>query len=84
MTTLEDKIPANQLNGFPFPIISRMLDEQYKQTGKADIGIFERQRTASTVEGGFDWHNTAEEPEFWQEVVRDRNFDMFFERYPMQ
>ena len=58
-----------------------MLEYQYKQLGKIDIAVFQKDRTKCNNNGGFHWATTIEGHEFWCDIIRRKNFDRFFERY---
>lgn len=79
---LENYIPKGELEGFPKEIISKMLDCQEEQLGKRDISVFEKYRTAGEARKGFVWSFTKEGRNFWNEVIRYKNFNLFFKRYP--
>jgi hypothetical protein len=79
---LENYEPKGQLIGFPKEIIARMLDCQEEQGTKRDVNVFEKYKDSSLVEGGFDWDETKEEIFFWYEVICNKDFNLFFEKYP--
>jgi|GEM_PF-3427476 len=78
----EKKGWKGDLQGFPDEIVEKMLENQEKQIGKRDVGVFEKTRHAGGLSGGFDWWATTERDAFWRDVIFNRNFDAFFERYP--
>lgn len=69
------------LEGFPEEIVSRMLHYQQEQGNRRDIEVFERDRCAGSIDGGFTWGRTKEGFTFWKEVIENRNFNIFFDRY---
>jgi hypothetical protein len=71
-----------QLEGFPKEIVEKMLEEQEKQGNKRDVSVFERILSTSYSNGGFTWDLTKENNQFWKEVLEDKNFTLFFEKYP--
>jgi hypothetical protein len=73
---------AGELAGFPCEVVDRMLECQQEQGNPASVRAFELDTTAAGYEGGFRWADSAEGQDFWQEVIDERNFDLFFERYP--
>ena len=79
---LENYEPKEHLEGFPKEIIARMLDCLQEQGNKRDISVFEEDRFSLLVEGGFDWDKTKEGYGFWYKVIIEKNFDVFFEKYP--
>lgn len=66
-----------QLTGFPQEVVEKMLERQFEQTKKRDVEVFERLITL-----GFVWNKTIEGGAFWSDVINNKNFDLFFERYP--
>lgn len=71
-----------QLEGFPPEIVEKMLYYQEKQGNKRDVTIFEKRK--DSYSSGFCWDNTEEEFDFWDDVINNKNFDLFFEKYPKQ
>ena len=81
---LENYEPKGDLIGFPKEVIARMLDYQEEQVNPRDISVFERDRTAGQYVEGFAWHKTKEGKNFWYEVIINKDFNLFFEKYPKQ
>ena len=81
---LENYEPKGQLEGFPKEVIARMLECQEEQGSPKNISVFEKDRTAGETKKGFVWCDTKEGYDFWNEVIRYKNFDLFFEKYPKQ
>ena len=79
---LENYIPKGGLEGFPKEIIARMLECQEEQGNPRDISVFEKLIDAGQCIEGFDWNKTQEDYDFWREVIRHKDFDRFFEKYP--
>ena len=79
---LENYIPKGELEGFPKEIISRMLDCQEEQGNPRDISVFEKRRDTAWGDKGFLWESAKEGFSFWNKVIRYKNFDLFFEKYP--
>ena len=73
-----------QLTGFPTEVVEKMLYYQVEQGNKRDVTVFEDDKIAPLNKGGFSWSDTTENVYFWSNVISDRNFDIFFERYPKQ
>lgn len=73
-----------QLEGFPPEVVELMLQRQFEQTGKRDISVFEANRQAGKSSNGFTWEDTIEGHHFWEDVIEDKNFDVFFKKYPKQ
>ena len=81
---LENYIPKGDLEGFPKEIIARMLECQEEQGSPRNISVFKKDRTAGETKKGFVWSDTKEDYDFWNEVIRYKNFNLFFEKYPKQ
>lgn len=71
-----------ELKDFPVAIINKMLQHQVAQGNIGDVSVFENKPDADCKRKGFDWDNTPEEYTFWNDVIRYRDFDVFFNRYP--
>lgn len=70
------------LSGVPDPIVHRMLKHQVAQGNPRDVSVFEKDRSNGVTLGGFNWDDTPEEYDFWRKVLKHKNFDTFFKRYP--
>ena len=83
---METKVTTKDLIGdlkdFPIEVVEKMLQNQYKQVNKKDISIFQEYRCHDIQNGGFRWEDTIEGHQFWRHVISDKNFDVFFEKYP--
>ena len=71
-----------QLEGFPEEVVEKMLDRQVGQGNPRNVGVFEKNKTVGVR--AFSWTNTPEGQYFWDEVIANRNFNLFFEKYPKQ
>ena len=67
----------NDLEGFPEEIINAMLDEQERQGDDRDIEVFR-----DSIWNGFIFGCSKEGHEFWNKVISNKDFDVFFEKYP--
>lgn len=65
------------IEGFPIEVVQRMVDCQVEQSNKADVEIFQK-----VNQGGFLWDKTKEGHKFWNTVIKDKNFELFFYEYP--
>ena len=59
-----------------------MLEEQELQGNKPDIKVFQKTAYRGKEKGGFDWYETPEGTDFWDHIVRVRNFNEFYSKYP--
>ena len=66
-----------QIADFPVEIVEKMLERQVEQGNKRDVSVFEQSKY-----DGFDWDITPEGGQFWVEIIKNKNFDLFFEKYP--
>lgn len=73
--------PAGDITNFPIEIIDKMLENQVKQGNKLNIKVFEYNKISTKGSGGFDWSSTEEGHSFWDFVVGNKRFDVFFEKY---
>ena len=70
------------LKGFPKEIVERMLECQVEQGNEKDVSVFETILDADRYFGGFTWRDTIEGFNWWSEVIDNKNFNMFFNKYP--
>ena len=75
---------GGDIYGFPEEVIELMLDKQDKQGNDIDSSIFEHDKYATATEGGFNWTDTIEGMGFWNSVLENKDFNLFFKRYPKQ
>ena len=66
----------------PVEIQERMLECQVEQGNDKDASVFETNVNTAHPYGGFWWASTVEGIGFWNEVLNNSNFQLFFERYP--
>lgn len=77
-----EKDLIGEIEGFPIEVVRAMVKEQIRQENNADVKVFQERCKASKYAGGFDWIDTKDGYAFWKEVLRDRDFGIFFEKYP--
>ena len=68
-----------QLNGFPTEVVEKMLERQVEQGNKKDVTAFEKCNVIN-----FIWSKTIEGQQFWEKVIINKKFDVFFNKYPKQ
>jgi len=73
-----------QIEGFPPEVVELMLQRQFEQTGKRDVSVFEANNQARKSNNGFTWSDTIEDYYFWNDVILNKEFHVFFEKYPKQ
>lgn len=69
---------------FPIEVVQRMIERQVEQGNKADVSVFQNRKSSSGGSGGFEWCDTTERHDFWQKVILNRDFKIFFEKYPKE
>jgi|GEM_PF-4747932 len=69
-----------ELKGFPTEVVEKMLERQVEQGNDRNISVFERSKAIYI--NGFDWASSPEGHSFWEDVIKDENFDTFFAKYP--
>lgn len=92
LTNLKNLLPfgltkgdlSGKLAGFPMGVVVRMMEEQQKQGNEPDVSVFQERGydLTDSIHGGFDWIVTEGGQCFWEDVLRDRKFNVFFEIYP--
>lgn len=86
--TMNNKVKTSDLigeiEGFPLMIVQRMCDYQVAQGNRFDVTVFQEYKSETNVDGGFDWRKTPEGYDFWRVVITERNFSLYFERYPYE
>lgn len=70
------------IEGFPIEVVQKMVDCQVEQGNKADVTIFQKDYDTPEPFGGFNWDRSVEGYDFWYDVTSERNFDLFFKKYP--
>jgi hypothetical protein len=77
------------LTGFPDELVEWMLDQQEAQGNKRDVSVFETDRTACRISGGFTWDyagfpfKTPKDPSaFCEQVIQNRCFGLITEYFP--
>ena len=71
-----------KIKRFPIGVVIRMLEETELQGNVPRIKVFTSQDIIDLNSGGFDWINTEAGWDFWYDVIRGENFNLFFKRYP--
>ena len=80
------KVEQSDLKGaiadFPIEVVETMIERQVQQGNEPDVTAFHRYAFNDAIDGGFTWSNTIEGGQFWDKVIGDNNFNVFFEMYP--
>lgn len=72
---------GGKLKDFPEEVVNMMLERQYEQNGFRDVKGFENNPNIGAT-AGFTWDKTREGYGFWKRVIEEKNFDLFFKKYP--
>ena len=75
-----EKDLIGEIKDFSIEVVQKMVDYQIKQGNKANVKVFQKDNIAN--DDGFDWIKTEEGWNFWNDVICNRNFDLFFDKYP--
>ena len=71
-----------QFKDLPVEIRKRMLDEQERQGNPRNAEVFKERVIADDRGGGFAWEDSEEGLDFWEKIILDGNFAVFYEKYP--
>jgi hypothetical protein len=66
----------------PVEIQERMLNEQVQQGNPRNAEVFENNIIANNRLGAFNWSESVEGYDFWEEIIQNGNFAIFYEKYP--
>ena len=66
-----------EITGFPLEVVTAMLHHQKKQTGEVDLLTFIKRKTSNVPGGGFDWDETKQGFEYWDDIINYKNFKNF-------
>lgn len=66
-----------ELKGFPREVVEKMLERQVEQGYERDLIVFEE-----CEYDGFVWGKSIEKHYFWCKVILEKDFNLFFEKYP--
>lgn len=73
---------VGKIKDFPIEVVEKMIEEQVKQGNCPNVEEFQKDATIDANDGGFDWNETDDGMDFWEEVITESNFELFFEKYP--
>lgn len=82
MIEVTEKDLVGKLTGFPIEVVQMMILRQVDQGNQPNVQKFQNEPRASREGRGFTWENTIEGYEFWEKVINDRQWKVFFGRYP--
>lgn len=84
MHKVTEKDLIGDIKDFPIEVVQKMVDEQVNQGNPANVSIFQEDQRQCQPFGGFDWFETTDGQDFWNEVIAHKNFDLFFDKYPKE
>lgn len=84
MYKVKEEDLIGELKSFPIEVVQKMLERQVEQGNKEDVSVFQEHSYVSNSYGGFDWEKTCEGTEFWNNVISNSQFGIFFNRFPKQ
>lgn len=73
---------VGKIKDFPIEVVEKMIEEQVRQGNCPNVEVFQTDATFDVEDGGFDWNKTDDGMDFWEEVITESNFELFFEKYP--
>lgn len=79
---ITEKDLIGKIKGFPIEVVKKMIEYQVEAGNPASVEVFQRKANATSCWGGFNWTDTPEGIGFWDPVIWEHNFDLFFEKYP--
>lgn len=80
--TVEQSDLIGEIKDFPIEVVQEMVNEQVRQGNKADVTVFQKSVTRDCPYGGFAWEDAVDGRYFWYEVISNRKFKLFFQKYP--
>jgi hypothetical protein len=83
MFEVTEKDLVGGLTGFPVEVVRMMIANQVAQGNAANVQRFQREPKAAVAGGGFDWDATVDGFEFWSRVIGQKQWDLFFDSYPL-
>ncbi|MGL5913090.1 MAG: hypothetical protein ACRCZB_02910 [Bacteroidales bacterium] len=85
---MKNKVTKEDLQGeikdFPIEVVHRMCECQVEQGNEFCPYSFKGTASLGVLDGGFCWLDTSEGQDFWEEIINDKNFELFFAKYPRQ
>jgi len=77
MYKVTEKDLIGDIKDFPIEVVQKMLERQVEQGNEENVQVFQ-----IIALDGFDWSTSEEGLTFWKEVIMQKNFDLFFKKYP--
>ena len=73
---------VGDIKDFPIEVVQAMVDEQVMQGNKADASVFAKDYRSGSLCGGFGWNRALDQSPFWENVICNKHFELFFTKYP--
>lgn len=73
---------VGDIKDFPIEVVQAMVDEQVRQSNKADASVFANDRKSGSLCGGFGWNRALDQNPFWENVICNKHFELFFTKCP--
>ena len=80
--TVEQSDLIGEIKGFPIEVVQEMVNEQVRQGNNANVSEFQKAAANGFRYGGFTWERAVRGKDFWNEVIYNKNFNLFFQKYP--
>lgn len=81
MSKLSTRFFTGQLTNFPPKIVELMIKEQVAQGNEANVEVFQKYKFTSKSLGGFNWGESVDGEEFWNDILVKLEFDKFYSKY---
>lgn len=82
MYTVKKSDLKGKIADFPIEVVQKMVDEQVAQGNRPNVEIFQKKPQAEHEYRGFDWNETFDDSVFWNDVINNKKFNIFFAKYP--
>lgn len=83
MFEVTEKDLIGELQGFPIEVVRMMLLKQVEQGNVPSVQKFQYEARVSRNGGGFNWDATGEGFDFWSRVIGQKQWPVFFDKYPL-
>jgi hypothetical protein len=77
-----EKDLIGEIENYPIEVVQKMCENQVAQGNEFNVKVFQKYSIIPFSKGGFDWAETLDGDYFWKCVIFNKNFDLFFEKYP--
>lgn len=69
-------------NPYPKEIVDRLLECQKEQGNVKKLSVLLKNPSSEINDGGFNWRNTKEGADFWEKILLEKDFKVFYQKYP--